>query len=64
MPGLDMDIVVHRLSLKEGCSPVRQKLRRTPLDMSRKIIYNNMHILLTTKTFNLHRYCDTVGELT
>ena len=26
MPGLDTDIVVHRLSLKEGCSPIKQKL--------------------------------------
>ena len=37
MPGLDTDIVVHRLPLKEGCSLVRQKLRRTHPDMSRKI---------------------------
>ena len=26
MPGLDTDIVVHRLPMKEGCSPVKQKL--------------------------------------
>ena len=26
MPGLDTDIMVHRSSLKEGCSPVKQKL--------------------------------------
>ena len=37
MPGLDTDIVVHILPLKEGCSPVRQKLRRTHPDMSIKI---------------------------
>ena len=37
MPGLDTDIVVHRLPLKEGCSPVKQKLRRTHLEMSKKI---------------------------
>ena len=38
MPGLDTDIVVHILPLKEGCSPVRKKLRRTRPDMSSKII--------------------------
>ena len=37
MPGLDTDIVVHRLPMKEGCSPVKQKLRRTRPDMSKKI---------------------------
>ena len=37
MLGLDIDIVVHTLPLKEGCSPVRQKLRRTRPDMSRNI---------------------------
>ena len=26
IPGLDTDIVVHRLPLKEGCSPLKQKL--------------------------------------
>ncbi|XP_073264252.1 uncharacterized protein [Populus alba] len=29
MPGLDMDIVVHRIPLVEGCKPIKQKLRRT-----------------------------------
>ena len=28
MPGLDTDIVVHRLSLREECASVKQKLRR------------------------------------
>ena len=37
MPGLDTDIVVHRLPLKEDCSPVKQKLRRTRPDMAVKI---------------------------
>lgn len=37
MPGLDTDIVVHRLPLKEECPPVKQKLRRTCPDMSKKI---------------------------
>ena len=37
MPGLDTDIMVHRLPMKEGCSPVKQKLRRTRPDMSKKI---------------------------
>ena len=29
MPGLDTDIVEHRLPLKPECPPVKQKLRRT-----------------------------------
>ena len=37
MPRLDTDIVVHHLPMKEGCSPVKQKLRRTRPDMSEKI---------------------------
>ncbi|XP_058746121.1 uncharacterized protein LOC131618991 [Vicia villosa] len=37
MPGLDTDIVVHRLPLKENSPPVKQKLRRTRPDMSKKI---------------------------
>ena len=37
MSGLDTNIVVHKLPLKEGYSPVRQKLRRTRPDMSNKI---------------------------
>ena len=37
MPGLDTDIVMHELPLKKGCSPVKQKLRRTHPEMSRKI---------------------------
>ena len=37
MPGLDTDIVVHKLSLKEECPPVKPKLRRTHPEMSKKI---------------------------
>src|SRR3954470_8394882 len=37
MPGLDTDIVVHRLPIKEGSIPVKQKLRRSRPDMSKKI---------------------------
>ena len=37
IPGLGTDIVVHRLPLKEGCSQVSQKLRRTHPDMSSRI---------------------------
>ena len=29
MPGLDTDIVVHRIPLVEECKPIKQKLRRT-----------------------------------
>lgn len=37
MSGLDTDIVVNRLPLKEECSLVKQKLRRTRPDMAIKI---------------------------
>ncbi|KAI5434826.1 hypothetical protein KIW84_021587 [Lathyrus oleraceus] len=37
MSGLDSEIVEHRLSLKPECPPVKQKLRRTHLDMAVKI---------------------------
>ena len=37
MPGLDTDIVVHRLPLKPECPPVKQKPRRTRPDMALKI---------------------------
>ena len=37
MLGLDMDIVVHRLPLKEECAPVKQKLRRVKPEMLLKI---------------------------
>lgn len=37
MPGLDTNIVVHRLPLKDECPPVKQKLRRTRPDMAIKI---------------------------
>ena len=37
MPGLDTDIVVHRLPTKEDCPPVKQKVHRMCLKMSQKI---------------------------
>ncbi|KAI5389066.1 hypothetical protein KIW84_074644 [Lathyrus oleraceus] len=37
MPGLDTDIVVHKLPLRADCPPVKQKLRRTRPDMAMKI---------------------------
>ena len=37
MPGLDIDIMVHRLPLREECIPVKQKLRRVKLEMLLKI---------------------------
>jgi len=37
MPGLDTDIVVHRLPLKPECPLVKQKLRRTRPYMALKI---------------------------
>ena len=37
MPGLDIDIVVHRLPTKEGFLPVKKKVRRMRPEMSEKI---------------------------
>ena len=37
MPGLDIDIVVHRLSLREECALVKQKLRKVKPEMLLKI---------------------------
>ena len=37
MPGLDTDIVVHQLPLREKCMPVKQKLRRVKPEMLLKI---------------------------
>ena len=37
MPGLDTDIVTHRLPLKPECPPVKQKPRRTRPNMALKI---------------------------
>ena len=37
MPGLDTDVVVHRLPLREECAPVKQKLRRVKPEMLLKI---------------------------
>jgi hypothetical protein len=32
MPGLNTNIVVHKIPLEESCKPVKQKLRRPHLD--------------------------------
>ncbi|KAA3458938.1 RNA-directed DNA polymerase (Reverse transcriptase), Ribonuclease H-like protein [Gossypium australe] len=37
MPGLNEDVVVHRLPLKPECKPIQQKLRRMRLEMLLKI---------------------------
>jgi hypothetical protein len=37
MPGLDTNIVVHKIPLEEGCKPVKQKLRRAHLDIWIKV---------------------------
>ena len=37
MPGLDTDIVVHRLSTREDCPPIKQKVCRMRPDMYEKI---------------------------
>ena len=37
MLGLDTDIVVHRLPLREECVPVKQKLKRVKREMLLKI---------------------------
>ena len=37
MPGLNIDIVVHCLPMKEICSPIKQKVHRMRPEMSEKI---------------------------
>ena len=37
MPGLDTDIMVHRLSMKEGYAPIKHKVCRMHPEMSEKI---------------------------
>ena len=37
MPGLDIDIVVHKLPIKPRCKPIRQKLKRMKPEMLLKI---------------------------
>ena len=37
MPGLDTNIVVHRLLMKEGCAPIKQKVHRMRPEMLKKI---------------------------
>ena len=37
MPGLNTDIMVHRLPLREECAPVKQKLRKVKPKMLLKI---------------------------
>ena len=37
MPGLDRNIVVHKIPLEEGCKPVKQKLRRAHPDVWIKV---------------------------
>ena len=37
MPGLDTNIVVHKIPLEESCKPVKQKLRRAHPDIWIKV---------------------------
>src|ERR1044072_1842834 len=37
MPGLNTDIIMHKLPLKPECSPVKHKPRRTHPEMAKKI---------------------------
>ena len=37
MPSLDTDIIVHRLPLREECTPIKQKLRRVKPEILLKI---------------------------
>ena len=37
MPGLDTNIVVHHLPLREECTPIKQKLRKVKPEMLLKI---------------------------
>ena len=69
MPGLDADIVVHRLPTKEDCPLVKKKVRRMRLDMLEKIKAEvmkqfNTGFLAVTSYPQWLSNCDTVRELT
>lgn len=38
MPGLDTDVVVHRLPLKPECKPVKQKLRKMKHNVKKEVV--------------------------
>uniref|UniRef100_A0A2N9I5E6 Uncharacterized protein n=1 Tax=Fagus sylvatica TaxID=28930 RepID=A0A2N9I5E6_FAGSY len=44
MPGLDTDIVVHKIPLKPECKPVKQALRRMKPEPARRITFPLPHI--------------------
>ena len=44
IPGLDTDIVVHRLPTKEDCPPVKHKVHRMRPEMSEKIKAEVMNV--------------------
>lgn len=37
MTGLDTDIIVYRVPLMKGCKPIKQKLRKTHIDILIKV---------------------------
>ena len=62
MPGLDTDIVVHRLPLREGCMPVKQKLRRVKPEMLLKI-KEEMKKQLDARFFEVDKYPQWVANI-
>ena len=62
MPGLDIDIVVHRLPLKEECALVKQKLRRVKLEMLLKI-KEEVKKLLDVGFFEVAKYPQWVANI-
>ena len=54
MPGLDTDIVVHQLPLREECMPVKQKLRRVKPEMLLNI--KEVKKQLDTRFFKVAKY--------
>ena len=62
MPGLDTDIMVHRLPLREKCALVKQKLRRVKLEMLLKI-KEEVRKQLDTRFLEVSKYPQWVANI-
>ena len=55
MLGLDIDIMVHHLPLREECAPIKKKLRRVKPEMLLKI-KENVKKKLDARFFEMFKY--------
>ena len=62
MPGLNTDIMVHRLSLRDECAPVKQKLRRVKPKMLLKI-KEEVKKQLDTEFLEVSKYPQRVANI-